>query len=147
MKVCVFSWRGAHAPCLTMPLLCRWLRICPVQLFLIRSLCVIIELCRQDQRKPIEMHIKGAFCIYAWSVEGVSARCTTLWLKKFRTPVIFSNNSNRSGPILTTFGRENRQWMVSPQVHSWFLRFDKTGYQLRCKEGTVFKVLSYSSVV
>jgi len=34
---------------------------------------------------------------------------TTLCLKKFRTTAIFSNNTNKSGPILITFARENRQ--------------------------------------
>jgi len=58
-------------------------------------------------------------------------------LKKFRTPVIFSNNSNKSGPILITFGRENRQWMVSLQLYNWFLRLIKQGTSLDCFYGKI----------
>jgi len=62
---------------------------------------------------------------------------TTLCLKKFRTPVIFSNNSNKSGPILITFDRENCQWMVSLQVYYCFLRLIKQDTSLGCFCGKI----------
>jgi len=51
----------------------------------------------------------GVVCVVVIIVVAASATIVTLCLKIFRTPVIFSNNSNKSGPMLITFGRENRQ--------------------------------------
>jgi len=68
-------------------------------------------------------HLMWLTLVYKWQKAGPEFQPTqraaitlridkhsTLCLKKFRTPVIFSNNSNKSGPILITFGRENRRW-------------------------------------
>ena len=63
--------------------------------------------------------------------KGSTSVCT-LCLKKFRTPVIFSNNSNKSGPILIGFGRQNRQCMVTLQVYNWFPRLIKQRTSLGC---------------
>ena len=74
-------------------------------------------------------HYQTDFCINISNTKPSNIHYTVS--QKFRTLVMFSNNSNKSGQILITFGRENHRWIISLQVHSWFLRFDKTGYQLR----------------
>jgi len=73
-------------------------------------------------------------CMFSIDVYYSEAQryCIHCVSKKFRTLVIFSNNSNKYGPMLITFGRQNRHWMVSLQVYNWFLRFIKHGTSLGC---------------
>jgi len=63
---------------------------------------------------------------YKWHCDNYSVS------KNSGPHVIISNNSNKSGPILITLGRENRRWMVSLQVYNWFLRLIKQGTSLGC---------------
>ena len=77
----------------------------PMALLLIISAWIvdILKIHIHIWRRCFEGVFRCAIFVYVTTVAAVSTLC----LKKIRTPVIISNNFNKSGPILITFGREN----------------------------------------